>query len=280
VTAGSRKSEARHSDFVLRILDFDFLDTPRASHDNPPSFGGRLLLAVQPRQMVASQEAKRHAAGIARRLAVDYADARCALNFTSPLELLIATILSAQCTDTRVNIVTASLFRKYRSAADYAVAPLHELEKEIQSTGFFRNKAKSIKGCCQKLVDEHGGEVPSTLEDLVHLPGVGRKTANVVLGTAFSIASGVVVDTHVTRISRRLGLTRETDAVKIERDLMEEVPRAQWIDFSHRLIHHGRRICLARNPKCEVCGLSRWCPRIGVKPATKNKIAKNKMPSR
>jgi endonuclease-3 len=164
--------------------------------------------------MAASQEAKRHAARIARRLAVDYADARCALNFTTPLELLVATILSAQCTDTRVNIVTASLFQKYRSAADYAAAPQAELEKEIQTTGFFRNKAKSIKACCQKLVDECGGEVPRTLEELVELPGVGRKTANVVLGTAFGIASGVVVDTHVTRVARRLGMTRHTDPVK------------------------------------------------------------------
>ena len=214
--------------------------------------------------MVASQEAKRHTARIAKQLAVDSSDARCALNFSSPLELLIATILSAQCTDTRVNIVTASLFQKYRSAADYAAAPSAVLEKEIQSTGFFRNKAKSIKGCCQKLVDEHGGEVPSTLEELVLLPGVGRKTANVVLGTAFGIASGVVVDTHVTRLSRRLGLTNEIDAVKIERDLMEQLPRREWIDFSHRMIHHGRRICVARNPKCEICGLLRWCPRIGL----------------
>jgi endonuclease III len=220
--------------------------------------------------MAASQEAKRHAARIARRLAVDYADARCALNFHSPLELLVATILSAQCTDTRVNIVTASLFKRYGSAADYAAAPQAELEKQIQSTGFFRNKAKSIKACCQKLVDEHGGEVPHTLEELVELPGVGRKTANVVLGTAFGIASGVVVDTHVTRIARRLGLTRQTDAVKIERDLMDRLPRGQWIDFSHRLIHHGRRVCQARNPKCDVCGLSRWCPRIGVKTPAKS----------
>jgi endonuclease-3 len=219
--------------------------------------------------MAASQEAKRHAARIARRLAVDYADARCALNFTTPLELLVATILSAQCTDTRVNIVTASLFQKYRSAADYAAAPQAELEKEIQTTGFFRNKAKSIKACCQKLVDECGGEVPRTLEELVELPGVGRKTANVVLGTAFGIASGVVVDTHVTRVARRLGMTRHTDPVKIERDLMDQLSRGQWIDFSHRVIHHGRRICQARNPKCDICGLARWCPRIGVKTLAK-----------
>jgi endonuclease-3 len=214
--------------------------------------------------MAASPEAKRHAARIARRLAVDYADARCALNFSNPLELLVATILSAQCTDTRVNIVTASLFKKYRSAADYAAAPQARLEKEIQTTGFFRNKAKNIKACCRQLADDHGGEVPRTLEELVKLPGVGRKTANVVLGTAFGIASGVVVDTHVTRLSNRLGLTRETDPVKIERDLMEQLSRGQWIDFSHRMIHHGRRVCQARNPKCAVCGLLRWCPRIGV----------------
>ncbi len=226
--------------------------------------------------MAASPEAKRHAARIARRLAVDYADARCALRFHSPLELLVATILSAQCTDTRVNLVTASLFQKYRSAADYAAAPRAQLEKEIQSTGFFRNKAKSIQGCCQKLVDEHGGQVPRTLEELVELPGVGRKTANVVLGTAFGIASGVVVDTHVTRIACRLGMTRQTDPVKIERDLMDQLPRGQWIDFSHRVIHHGRRICQARNPQCDACGLSRWCPRIGVQAPAKSNSKESK----
>jgi endonuclease-3 len=214
--------------------------------------------------MAASPEAKRHALRIARRLAVDYADARCALNFRNPLELLIATILSAQCTDQRVNLVTQTLFEKYTSAADYANALQDELEREIQSTGFFRNKAKNIKACCQKLAEEHGGQVPRDMEQLVALPGVGRKTANVVLGTAFGIATGVVVDTHVTRLARRLGLTRKGEAVKIERDLMARLPPEEWIDFSHRLIHHGRRICQARKPRCDVCGLAKWCPRIGV----------------
>jgi endonuclease-3 len=215
--------------------------------------------------MPAMREAKRHAAKIARRLAVDYADARCALDFRSPLELLIATILSAQCTDVRVNLVTKALFQRYRTAADYAAAPQEELERAIQSTGFFRNKAKNIKAACQALVEKHGGQVPKDLESLVALPGVGRKTANVVLGTAFGIASGVVVDTHVSRITQRLGLTKAADPEKIEQDLMAQLSKSEWIDFSHRLIHHGRKICVARKPKCEVCTLAKWCPRIGVK---------------
>jgi endonuclease-3 len=163
-----------------------------------------------------------------------------------------------------VNIVTKDLFRKYRGARAYAVAPRPELEKAIQSTGFFRNKAKSIAGCCRQLVDAHGGEVPQDLERLVKLPGVGRKTANVVLGTAFGIPTGVVVDTHVGRLSRRLGMTRQTDAVKVERDLMAQLPRREWIGFSHRMIAHGRKICLARKPKCDICPLADVCPKIGV----------------
>ncbi|HTU27342.1 MAG TPA: endonuclease III [Pirellulales bacterium] len=214
--------------------------------------------------MVASAVAKKHAAQVVRRLTKAYPDAACALNFRTPLELLIATILSAQCTDRRVNIVTKDLFRKYRSAADFAAAPLPELEQAIQSTGFFRNKARNIKAACQALVDDFEGEVPEEMESLVGLPGVGRKTANVVRGTAFGLADGVVVDTHVTRLSRRLGLTRHNDAVKIERDLMELIPRREWIDFSHRLIHHGRQICLARRPKCGECPLASVCPKVGV----------------
>lgn len=214
--------------------------------------------------MAKTAQQKRHAVKIAKQLAVEYADATCALNHRSPLELLVATILSAQCTDTRVNIVTKDLFKKYRSATDYAQAPVAELEREIQSTGFFRNKTKSIQACCRKLAEEYGGEVPQNLEALVKLPGVGRKTANVVLGTAFGIASGVVVDTHVTRLSQRLGLTTESDAVKIERDLMQQLPQKEWIDFSHRLIHHGRRVCIARRPRCSMCVLAKWCPRVGV----------------
>jgi len=214
--------------------------------------------------MVATADAKRHASRVLRRLKAAYPDVHCALAFKNPLELLVATILSAQCTDTRVNIVTKDLFREYTSAAAFAAAPLHDLERAIQSTGFFRMKAKSIKSACADIVEKHGGQVPRDLESLVKLRGVGRKTGNVVLGTAYGIPSGVVVDTHVTRLSRRLGLTRNTDAVKIERDLMALVPKREWIDFSHRLIAHGRQICLARKPRCEICPLAEVCPKIGV----------------
>jgi endonuclease-3 len=214
--------------------------------------------------MVATADAKRHAARIVRRLKAAYPDVHCALNFSSPFELLIATILSAQCTDTRVNIVTKDLFKQFPNPAAYATAKRADLERAIQSTGFFRNKAKSIAGCCEQLVADHDGKVPQDLESLVKLPGVGRKTANVVLGTAYGIATGVVVDTHVARLSKRLGLTKHTDAVKIERDLMALLPKREWIDFSHRLIAHGRRICLARRPKCDLCSLADVCPKIGV----------------
>ena len=215
--------------------------------------------------MMATTAAKRLAAGVVRQLRADYPDAQCALRFRNPLELLIATILSAQCTDTRVNLVTKDLFKTYRSAADFANASLPELEKAIQSTGFFRNKAKNIQACCRQLVDKFGGKVPNRMEDLVDLPGVGRKTANVVLGTAFGIASGVVVDTHVGRISQRLGLTEETDAVKIENDLMAQLPKKEWIAFSHRMIHHGRKVCAARSPRCGECNFAKFCPQIGIK---------------
>jgi endonuclease III len=208
--------------------------------------------------------AKSHAAQVGRRLAKSYPTATCALNFESPLQLLVATILSAQCTDVRVNLVTKSLFTKYPDAQAFAKAKLPQLEREIQSTGFFRNKAKNIQACCQALVNEYGGQVPRDLEALVKLPGVGRKTANVVLGTAFGLATGVVVDTHVARLSYRLGLTAQTDPVKIEQDLMAVVPKTEWIDFSHRLIHHGRQICVARKPRCSECPLADVCPRIGV----------------
>jgi endonuclease-3 len=214
--------------------------------------------------MVATAAEKRHASKVARLLAKHYAGAECALVHDSPLELLIATILSAQCTDARVNIVTVKLFEKYRRAADFAEAPLSELEQEVKTTGFFRNKAKNIQACCRQLIEQHGGKVPRDLETLVKLPGVGRKTANVVLGTAFGIASGVVVDTHVARLSKRLGLTEHADPVKIERDLMAELPEREWIDFSHRLIHHGRRVCVARKPRCGICPLESLCPRVGV----------------
>ena len=196
-----------------------------------------------------------------------YPDAHCELSFSNPLELLIATILSAQCTDKRVNLVTADLFRKYRTAADYAGESLPALEQQIKSTGFFRNKAKSIQSCCRALVEDHGGEVPRTMEELIRLGGVGRKTANVVLGNAFGINDGIVVDTHVSRLSQRLGLTKATSAEKIEVDLVPLVPRQQWTLFSHWLIWHGRRRCDARKPDCDNCEIKRLCPRVGVGPA-------------
>ena len=193
-----------------------------------------------------------------------YPDAHCELDYTNALELLVATILSAQCTDKRVNMVTKDLFRKYRSAADYAQADLAELENEIKTTGFFRNKARNIRACAQALVEKHGGEVPRTMEELTALGGVGRKTANVVLGNAFNINVGIVVDTHVARLSNRLGLTKQTGPEKIEEDLQPLVPRDQWCLFSHLLIWHGRRRCLARLPDCPRCEVKNLCPRIGV----------------
>jgi len=189
-----------------------------------------------------------------------YPDARCSLNHASPLQLLVATILSAQCTDDRVNIVTKDLFKKYRSAEQFARVPQEELERDIQSTGFFRNKAKSIRGMAASLLEKHGGKVPRTMDELTALAGVGRKTANVVLGNAFNINEGVVVDTHVTRLSQRLGLTKHTDAVKIEHDLIPLIPREDWTIWSHLLIYHGRKVCTARNPACETCPLRPHCP--------------------
>ena len=188
-----------------------------------------------------------------------YPAAHCELNFSSPLELLVATILSAQCTDKRVNLVTAELFKKYRRAKDFAPAPLVEIEAAVKSTGFFRNKAKNIRACCAALVEKFGGEVPRTMEEILTLPGVARKTGNVVLGTAYGIACGVVVDTHVIRLSRRLDLTRNTDPKKIELDLMQVIPKDRWIKFSHQLIWHGRRVCAARKPKCTECNLESLC---------------------
>ena len=193
-----------------------------------------------------------------------YPDAHCELNFSNPLELLIATILSAQCTDKRVNLVTAKLFQNYKRAADYANAPLADLEAAVKTTGFFRNKAKNIQACCRALVEKHRGEVPRTMEELHALDGVGRKTANVVLGNAFSINVGVVVDTHVTRLGNRLGLTKQTDAVKIEQELIKLVPQEQWTLFSHWLIWHGRRRCAARKPDCVNCEIAKLCPRVGL----------------
>ncbi len=219
------------------------------------------------RQMSAKSptaENKQAARRVLRRLKADYPDAECALVHRSAFQLLVATILSAQCTDKRVNLVTKDLFRKYRKPADFATAPLKDIESAVKSTGFFRNKAKNIKACSTVLVEKHGGKVPRDLDSLVELAGVGRKTANVVLGTAFGIPTGVVVDTHVGRLSRRLGLTKQKDAVKVETDLMKILPKKEWIDFSHRMIHHGRQVCDARKPDCEACSMTKFCPQIGV----------------
>lgn len=189
-----------------------------------------------------------------------YPDAHCALHHTNPLELLIATILSAQCTDERVNIVTANLFRKYRTADDYANADRAELERDLSSINFFRNKTKNIQATCQILSEQYRGTVPQTMEELLQLPGVARKTANVVLGNAVGIASGVVVDTHVSRLSQRLGLTQNEQPEKIEQDLLTLVPQKEWVLFSHLLISHGRAVCQARKPNCEACSLEALCP--------------------
>jgi len=197
---------------------------------------------------------------IIRKLKQSYPDARCSLNHSTPLELLIATILSAQCTDERVNLVTAELFRKYRRASDYTAVPQAELEADIRPTGFFRNKARAIQGACRLLDERHGGEVPADMDALLELPGVARKTANVVLGNAYEIAAGVVVDTHVTRVSSRLGLSAQNTAEKIEQDLIGLVPRRDWIIFPHLLIAHGRKVCKARTPLCAECVLSPDCP--------------------
>ena len=197
---------------------------------------------------------------IIKTLKRQYPDAKCALEHADSLELLVATILSAQCTDARVNLVTKDLFRKYRSAEDYANANPEEFEQEIRSTGFFRNKTKSILGMAQALVDHHGGKVPASMDELTALPGVGRKTANVVLGNAFGIDEGIVVDTHVNRLANRLKLTSKSDPEKIERDLMKLVPKRDWTVFSHLLILHGRQVCSARAPKCEICPISARCP--------------------
>lgn len=189
-----------------------------------------------------------------------YPDAHCELDFADPLQLLVATVLSAQCTDKRVNLVTVDLFRRYPAAADYAQASQEELEEAIRSTGFFRNKAKNLRALAAALVEKHGGEVPASMEALTALPGVGRKTANVVLGNAFGLNEGIVVDTHVARLSQRLGLTQETTPEKIEADLLKLVPREDWANFSHWLIWHGRRRCTARKPDCAGCEVAALCP--------------------
>ena len=209
---------------------------------------------------------------IIARLRRAYPEAHCELHYSNPLELLVATILSAQCTDKQVNIVSASLFQKYRSASDFAQAPQTQLEEDIRRLGFFRNKAKNIRACCRMLVEMHGGSVPRSMDQLTQLPGVGRKTANVVLGNAFDIQAGVVVDTHVARLSARLGISRQTTPEKIERDLMKLVPRESWALFSHWLIWHGRRRCSARKPDCAHCELRSLCPSRESRPAPREYV--------
>jgi endonuclease-3 len=201
---------------------------------------------------------------VLKKLKIKYPDAHCALNFTNPFELLVATILSAQCTDERVNKVTPELFKNFGNPKAMSLASIEEIEELVRSTGFFKNKAKSLKTCAEQLVEKHEGKVPKTMEELYALPGVGRKTANVVLGNAFNIASGVVVDTHVTRLANRFGWVKEQDAVKIESHLNKVCPQEDWIMLSHYLISHGRAICVARSPKCLSCFLNEACPKRGV----------------
>ncbi|MFO1046203.1 MAG: endonuclease III [Planctomycetaceae bacterium] len=215
-------------------------------------------------KITADDDRKQRARKIVRVLAKTYADAVCALNHDSPFQLLAATILSAQCTDERVNMVTPELFRRWPTAHELAEAPQADVEEVVRSTGFFRAKAGNLIGMAKGLVEKHNGELPQTVEELIALPGVGRKTANVLLGTAFGIASGVVVDTHVKRISQLLGLTESDSPEQIERDLMKLLPEKEWINFSHRLIHHGRQICIARRPKCDECPLLAHCQRVGL----------------
>jgi len=213
---------------------------------------------------VAKSKVQDRCRAILRRLRIAYPDFQCALRHKNPLQLLIATILSAQCTDQRVNLVTPALFKKYRTALDFADSQPAQLEAMIRSTGFFRNKARSIRNCCKAISEKYAGTVPQTLDELIQLDGIGRKTANVVLGVAYAKAEGLVVDTHVTRLARRMGLTRQATAEKIERALMQVVPQKDWIDFSHLLIWHGRRRCTARKPDCVHCEIESLCPKIGV----------------
>ncbi len=212
-----------------------------------------------------AEEKNARAGEVIRRLKRAYPGAKCSLNHSNAFELLIATILSAQCTDERVNIVTADLFRKYTKPEDYLKVSPRELEKDIQSTGFFRNKTKSIQGTSKALLEEYGGEVPHTMDELLELPGVARKTANVVLGNAFGIKAGVVVDTHVSRLSHRLNFSQEKTAEKIELDLIELIPRKDWVIFPHLMIYHGRKVCKARTPLCDECQVEKQCPSSSLK---------------
>ncbi|MBM3802668.1 MAG: endonuclease III [Acidimicrobiia bacterium] len=256
----------------------------RASTTGIPASGRRWILLTRHRTLGYSDTASAISAGavaqsgrtethVKKRVPVnqileglqkEYPDVTCALDHRDPLQLLVATILSAQCTDARVNMVTPVLFARYPTATELAGAQIVDLEKLIHSTGFFRNKAKNIKAAAQRLVTEFNGQVPKTMEALLTLPGVARKTANVVLGTAYGVASGVVVDTHVFRLSHRLGLTRAKTPEKVEQELMKTIPQGEWVMFSHRLIHHGRKVCAARNPQCDRCSLNEVCPKRGV----------------
>jgi endonuclease-3 len=228
--------------------------------------GNGKALSKAPRKMPVPADLRAQVRQILRALAKTYPDATCALKHKSAYELLVATILSAQCTDERVNMVTPTLFAKYPDVESLAAATQSDLEEIIRSTGFFRAKANSLRGMAQGVVERFGGQIPQSLDDLVTLPGVGRKTANVVLGTIWGIQSGVVVDTHVKRITALLGLTKSTSPEQIERELMELIPQSEWVNFSHRLIHHGRRICIARRPKCLECSLLSCCRRVGLPP--------------
>ncbi len=223
-------------------------------------------------------ERKARSLEILKRLRDTYPEAHCELEFSNPLELLVATILSAQCSDRQVNRVTANLFVKYKTANDYAIASLETLEDDLKQIGLFRNKARHIRSCCQSLVEHHQGEVPASLESLIALDGVGRKTANVVMGNAFQLTTGIVVDTHVARLAFRMGLSKETDAKKIEQDLQGLFPKSEWIWISHGLIWHGRRRCHARKPECGLCELRQLCPALDRPEKTSKGKLKGKSP--
>jgi endonuclease-3 len=222
--------------------------------------------------MLKSLDKKTHAMEIVKRLKNEYPNAKTALRFSNPFELLVATILSAQCTDKKVNEVTETLFKKYRSAEDFINVSQEELEQDIRPTGFYRNKAKNVKGAAQFLVERFNGVLPRTIEEMIQLPGVARKTANVVLGNAYGVVEGIAVDTHVKRISNKLGLSPNSDPEKIERDLMELLPKDIWFDFTHLIIDHGRAICDAKKPKCEICILNDICPSAAVTPAASKQM--------
>jgi endonuclease III len=246
------------------VLILRFVSASNFNASSPRLDRGLFLLFIVRVPRESFEIKKTRATKIIAALHKVYPHAHCELNFSNPLELLVATILSAQCTDKRVNIVTQDLFKKYRTAADFAEAKLPELEQAIKTAGFYRNKARNIQSAARSIVTQHGGQVPGTMEELVELGGVGRKTANVVLGNAFDIQLGIAVDTHVARLSYRFGFTVDTDPVKIEETLMKLVPQEQWTFVSHVIIWHGRRRCFARKPDCRNCEILNLCPRVGV----------------